>query len=487
MALQDLREFLDRLERDGDLQRICVEVDPVLEVAAITDRVGKSPGGGPALLFESVRGSRFPVVTNLFGSDRRVSAALGVDDLSDLTRRMAELLQQAGVASREDAGRALAGSEVFASFHPVTVPRGVCQDVIEQTPDLGVFPILKSWPGDGQPSGGGRFITLPLVITRDPETGGANCGIYLVQVVSSGSALIRWRSGSGGERHLTQYRERRERMPVAIVVGGAPAAAFTAILPLPVEVDEMQFAGFLRGAPLEMVRCQTSDLMVPAHAELVIEGFVDPQETAEGGRFGNHTGYYVPTGELPVMHIACITRRRDPVFLATIVGRPPMEDCHMAKAGARLMLPFTQLDLPEVTDISLPQEGIFHRAAIVAIDKRSPGQGRDVMAALWTKGWLSGARLLIVVDRDVDVHDPSHVFWKVLNSTEWSRDLVVAPPERDNGRPVEGFPFGGRLGIDATRKLPDEGIAGNWPEEVEMDGATRELIGNRWHEYGFRE
>jgi 4-hydroxy-3-polyprenylbenzoate decarboxylase len=276
-------------------------------------------------------------------------------------------------------------------------------------------------------------------------------------------------------------------MPVAIALGGDPATAFSAMLPLPAAVNEMQFAGFLRGAPLDMVSCRTSDLLVPARAELVIEGFVDPQETAEGGCFGNHTGFYVPTGELPVMRITCITRRRDPVFPATIIGRPPMEDCHMAKAAERLMLPFIQLELPEIVEIGLPLEGIFHGAAVVAIDKSFPGQGRRVMNALWAKGWLSGARLLIVVDRDVDVQDPSHVYWKVLNSADWTRDLIMAPPEESAGRSGSGLPFGGRLGIDATRKLPGEGFAGSWPEEAAMDGATRELIGRRWQEYGFRD
>jgi 4-hydroxy-3-polyprenylbenzoate decarboxylase len=486
MAYQDLQDFLGILDRAGELHRISTQVDPVLEVAAITDRVCKLPGGGPALLFERVLGSSFPVVTNLFGSCRRVCTALDVDELPHLTRRMADLLQESDAGTGYDAGRALAGSDSFARFQPVTVQRGACQEIIEDRPDLGAYPILKSWPGDGRPGGDGRFITLPLVITRDPDSGCANCGIYLVQVMSSDAVLIRWRPGSGGAEHLTKHHERRERMPVAIVLGGDPAAIFSGMLPLPAAVDEMQFAGFLRGAPLDMIRCQTSDLMVPAHAELVIEGFVDPQEMAGGGYFGNHTGYYVPTGELPVMRIARITRRRDPVFPATVIGRPPMEDCHMAKAVERLMLPFTQLDLPEIVDICLPLEGIFHAATIVAIDKRSPGQGRQVMAALWAKGWLSDARLLIVVDRDVDVHDPSHVFWKVLNSADWSRDLVFADPDGSCGRLQSGLPFGGRFGIDATRKLPGEGFSGTWPEEVKMDGEVLELIGRRWYEYGFR-
>ncbi|HLO27126.1 MAG TPA: UbiD family decarboxylase, partial [Geobacteraceae bacterium] len=421
MAWQDLREFLDRLEQTGQLHRIGAEVDPMLEIAEITDRVSKSPGGGRALLFERVRGSRFPAVTNIFGSERRVCAALGVDELPQLTRRMAELLQNVNAVTEEDAGAALASNTDFARFGPAVVAQGACQEVVEDAPDLSAYPIPKSWPGDGWPACNGRFITLPLIFTRDPDTGVANCGMYLVQVFSSRSAGIRWRPGSGGAGHLTKYRARGERMPVAIALGGDPAAAFSAMLPLPAAVDEMQFAGFLRGKQVEVVQCRTSGIMVPANAELVIEGYIDPCELGSGGEFGNHTGFYAPPQELPVMHVDCITRRRDPVFPATVVGPPPMEDCHMARAAERLMLPFTRLELPEIVEINLPLEGIFHGAAIVSIDKRAPGQGRLVMERLWAKGWLSGSRLLVVVDGDVDVCDLSRVFWKVLNSSNWTR------------------------------------------------------------------
>ena len=458
MAWQDLREFLDTLENAGELHRIGVEVSPVLEIAEITDRLSKSPAGGSALFFERVTGSRFPVATNIFGSERRVCAALEVAELPHLTERMTVLFRENKVGDGRDAGAALAGNPEFERFRPAAVATGVCQEVVEELPDLASYPILKSWPGDGLPGWDGRFITLPLVFTRDPETGAQNCGMYLVQLLTSGTAGIRWRPESGGAGHLAAYRGRGERMPVAIALGGDPAVIFAAMLPLPAVIDEMQFAGFLRGKPVELVRCLTSGIMVPAHAELVMEGYIDPGEICSGGEFGNHTGFYAPAGELPVLHFTRITRRKEPVFPATVVGRPPMEDCYMAKAAERLMLPFTRLELPEVVEINLPLEGIFHGTAVVAIDKRHPGQGREVMAALWARGWLAGARLLVVVDGDVDVHDLSRTFWKVVNSVDWQRDLVFADVSGQKNRPDSGRPYGGRLGIDATRKLPGEGM-----------------------------
>ena len=486
MACQELREYLDRLEKAGELQRIGVEVDPVLEIAEIADRVSKLPGGGTALLFERVKGRRFPVATNLFGSIRRTCVALELEELTQLTRRMTELLQRETTGDQHDAVAVLANSPEFTRFKPVAVGSGACQEVQEQFPDLTRYPFLRNWPGDGLPGDDGCFITLPLVITRDPVSGVANCGIYLVQVMSPDSAGIFWRPESGGGRHLAAYRAREERMPVAIVLGGDPALVYSALMPLPADVDEMQFAGFLRQEPIELVPCQTSGIMVPAHAELVIEGYLDPGETVRGGGYGNHTGYYSPERDVPVMHVTCITRRNEPILPATVIGRPPMEDCHMSKVAERLMLPLTQLRLPEVVEMNLPLEGIFHGAAIVAITKGFPGHARKVMKTLWNEGWLRGSRLLVVVDGDVNVHDISRVFWKILNSVNWERDLVSADSPGTEETVGPQLPFGGRLGIDATRKLPGEGVAA-WPREVAMDSDIMELVTRRWREYGFHE
>jgi 4-hydroxy-3-polyprenylbenzoate decarboxylase len=486
MACQDLRDFLDRLEKAGDLQRIGVEVDPELEITEITDRVSKLPGGGTALLFERVKGSRFPTATNLFGSTRRTCVALELEELSQLSRRMTELVQHEATGDRHDDGAALAGNPDFARFKPVAVGSGACQEIQEQFPDLTRYPFLRNWPGDGLPGDDGRFITLPLVFTRDPVSGAANCGIYLVQVISPDSAGIFWRSESGGGRHLSAYRARNERMPVAIVLGGDPALLYSALLPLPADVDEMQFSGFLRNEPVDLVPCLTSGIMVPANAEMVIEGYLYPGETVSGGGYGNHTGYYSPERAVPVMHVTCITRRREPILPATVIGRPPMEDCQMAKVAERLMLPLTRLRLPEVVEINLPLEGIFHVAAIVSIAKRFPGHARKVMETLWNGGWLKGSRLLVVVDEDVDVHDLSWTFWKVLNSVDWDRDLVFAGYSGEENSSGRNLPFGGRLGIDATRKLPGEGVAA-WPREVAMESDIKDLVTRRWREYGFHE
>src|SRR6266545_4716868 len=354
MAWQELREYLDELERMGELRRVGVEVDPVLEIAEITARHGRSPSGGKALLFERVKGSRFPVLTNLFGSYGRLCAALQVEGLSVLTRRVSELLQQISADSVPAACAALADSPEFARFLPKPVARGACQEVVEPLVDLAQYPFLKSWPGDSLPGNDGRFITLPLVFTRDPQTGAANCGIYLVQVFSGTSVGIRWLPRSGGAQHWRKYVVCGERMPVAVVLGGDPALTVAAAAPLPDALDEAHFAGFLRGKAVEMVRCRTSGIMVPAGAELVIEGEIDPTETRSGGVFGNHTGFYSSPQELPVMRVTCVTRRSAPIFQATVIGPPPMEDCYLAKGVERLMVPFARLELPEIVDVSLP-------------------------------------------------------------------------------------------------------------------------------------
>jgi len=481
MAYRDLREFLAKLEINGDLHRVGVEVDPLLEMAEITDRMSKLPDGGKGLFFEKVTGSGFPAVTNIFGSPRRVCTALQVDNLDSLADRVTDLLISAGAGNGTNAAAALNASAAFSRFKPVEVSSGPCREIVESHPDLTRYPVPRNWPGDTAFARSGGFLTLPLVVTCDIETGETNCGIYLVQLLSSDTVGIRWKPGSGGGRHLERYRQRGERMPVAIVLGGDPSLFFSGMLPLPPAVDELQFAGFLRGEPVELVRCLTSGIRVPAHAELVMEGFIDPVDPAAGGEFGTHTGFYLPVGELPVMRITCITRRRKPIIPATVVGPPPMEDCHMARGSARLMLPFLQLELPEIAGLHLPVEGIFHGAALVAIDKKCSGHARSVMERLWERGWLKGSRLLVLVDRDVEVGDPGRVYWKILNNVAWQRDLVVA-----GATEPAGHPFGGRLGIDATRKFPGEGVE-EWPGEIAMDGETRTMVSDRWKEYGFND
>lgn len=469
-----LHDFLAELERLGELHRVGAEVDPRLEIAAITDRVSKSPGGGKGLLFERVRGSSIPVATNLFGSPRRMAAALGVASLEELAGRMEELL--AG-APRGGAGALafLPACGEFRRYAPVTVGAARCQEVVENEPDLSLYPFLTCWPGDGKPRADGRFITLPLVFTRDPDDGAPNCGMYRVRVIDGRSAGIRWYAGKGGELHCRRYRERGERMPVAVAVGGDPALALAATLPLPEGVDEMQFAGFIRRAPVEMARCLTSDLLVPAGAELVIEGFVEPGETVVDGAFGNHTGFYSPPAEVPLLRVASITRRADCVYPATVAGPPPMEDCFLAKAAERLMLPLFRRAWPEIADITFPVEWIFHGGAVVSVRSGAGEGAKGLIGEMWESELMGSARLIVVVDGDADVRDLSRVAWRVMNMADWRTDLVVS--DRRAGAPALPW-LGGRLGIDATRK-------GRGAEELATDEETLRLVESRWREYGF--
>jgi 4-hydroxy-3-polyprenylbenzoate decarboxylase len=484
MAYRNLREFLDTLAAAGELTRVKVAVDPLLEIAAITDRICKLPGGGPALFFEQVKGSSLPVVTNIFGSSRRIAMALEVTKLDDLASKMEALLAKLPAGSAREKSAALARFFDNHEFSPRSVTTAPCQEVVEQFPDLTSYPLLKNWPGDGLPGCEGRFITLPLVFSRDAASGRQNCGMYRVQLFDHGTAGIHWRTGSGGELHYQGYAASGERMPIAIAIGSDPAVIFAAALPLPDDLDEISFAGFLRNAPVELVKCRTSELMVPANAELVIEGFLEPGEMRREGAFGNHTGFYSTPELVPVLRVACITGRRQPVYPATVVGPPPMEDCYLAKAMERLLLPLLRLELPELVDINQPFEWIFHHSALVSIRKEFPGQARRAITSLWGQASLRSARLLVVVDADVDVQDLSQGAWRALNNVDWERDLMFAPPEIGNPT-AELLPGRGRLAIDATRKLPGEGALASWPEELTMPREIVNLVKQRWKEYGF--
>lgn len=473
MAYRDLHDFLAELHRLGALHRVGAEVDPHLEIAAITDRVTKAPAGGPALLFEKVRGGAIPVATNLFGSPQRMAVALGLTTLDELQQRMDELLApapgEADTASRAELPR----QEELAEFAPVTVEMGRCRDIVDDAVDLTAYPFLTCWPGDGKPDWPGRFITLPLVFTRDPDTGAANCGMYRVPVFDAARAGIHWHAGTGGDLHYRKYRRRQEKMPVAVAVGGDPAAIFAATLPLPEELDEMYLAGFLRRAPLPMVRCQTSDLLVPADADLVIEGVIDPAEEVSDGAFGNHSGFYQPARHVPLLRVSHVTRRRDCIYPATVVGPPPAEDCFLAKAAERFFLPLFRRRWPEIVDINFPLEWIFHNSAIVSVRDGEKGRGRELIKAMWRSELMRRARVIVLVGEDVDVQDLSRVAWRVMNGTDWRSDLIID----DDGVRQPRFPWlEGRLGIDATRRSA----------EVLADPATVRLVAARWREYGFR-
>jgi 4-hydroxy-3-polyprenylbenzoate decarboxylase len=486
MSYKDLREFIKVLENKDLLVRVKNEVDPLLEITEITDRMCKSPGGGKALFFEKVKGSSFPVVTNLFGSFERMCLSLEVKRLDDIAGRIDELLKQAPPKGLIEKLSLLPKLVEFSKYFPKQVKAAPCQEVVnEEDPDLRKFPVLKCWPYDGQPDDEGRFITLPMVFTKDPETGRPNCGMYRIHIYDKKTTGMHWHIHKDGARHYDKYWRLGKRMPAAIAVGSDPAVIYASSAPLPEAVDEMVFAGFLRRSPVEMVKCITSDIEVPANSELVIEGYLDPGETRTEGPFGDHTGFYSPAEPYPVFHVTCVTHRKDMIYPATIVGKPPMEDCYMGKATERIFLPLIRLDFPEIKDINLPMEGVFHNFAIISIKKSYPGHAKKIISGLWGKGQMMFAKLLIVVDDDVDVQDLSYTAWRVLNNVDWKRDTVFADGPLDALDHAANWPrYGSKMGIDATRKTREEGMMRDWPDEIFMSEEIRKLVDSRWKEYG---
>ncbi len=481
MAYRDLREFITVLEKRGLLHRVKAEVDPILEITEITDRISKR--GGPALLFERVKGSDFPVLINAFGSKERMELALEVGDLDEVGARVGKLLQLQNLpGSFLEKIKLLPRLAEMGSWTPKLVKNAPCQEVVHtDDASLDIFPILKCWPGDG-----GRYLTLPLVFTKDPETGQRNAGMYRLQVFDARTTGMHWHIHKNGAENYKKHQAFGKRMEVAVALGGDPATIYAATTPLPHGFDEMLFAGFLRQQPVELVKCITVDCEVPAHAEIILEGYVDLEEKRLEGPFGDHTGYYSLPDWYPVFHITCITHRRDAIYPATVVGKPPMEDCFLAKATERIFLPIIKFYLPEVVDLNLPLEGVFHSCAVVAIEKSYPGHAKKVMCALWGLGQMMFTKMIIVVDAHVNVHDMAEVWWRVYNNVDPKRDFlfVEGPVEvLDHASP---FPaYGSKVGIDATKKGPGEGHFREWPEEIEMLQEIKELVTARWQEYGF--
>lgn len=487
MAYKDLHAFIADIEKKGMLQRIKAKVDTILEISEITDRMSKSPHGGKALLFENPVGSEFPVATNLFGSFERMCLALEVNSLDDIALRIEGLLNQATPKTLFEKIAMLPKLVEFSKYLPRYIKNAPCQEVIEKDkPDLSKFPVLKCWPGDGQPEDEGRFITLPMVFTRDPETKRQNCGMYRIHIYDKNTTGMHWHIHKDGARHYEKYRKLNMRMPAAIAVGSDPAVIYSASAPLPEAVDEMLFAGFLRKAPVDMVKCITCDIEVPANSEMVIEGYLNPEETRTEGPFGDHTGFYSPAEPYPVFHVTCITHRKDMIYPATLVGKPPMEDCYMAKATERIFLPLLKLDFPEIKDINLPMEGVFHNFALISIKKSYPGHAKKIIHGLWGKGQMMFAKLLIAVDDDVDVQNLSYTAWRVLNNVDWRRDVVVSEGPLDALDHSANWPrYGAKMGIDATRKTREEGMMREWPDEIEMTEEIKRRVDQRWKEYGF--
>jgi 4-hydroxy-3-polyprenylbenzoate decarboxylase len=537
LPYDDLRQWIAALERAGELKRIQAEADPILEVAEITDRVSKmqnarktgsssaksANAGGPALLFQNLKGhpgSR--LLINQFGSEARMKLALGADSLDEIADRIRFFMDVKSPQGFLDKLKMLPLLAEAGKFFPRTVATGPCKEVIKRDNfSLLDFPILQCWPKDA-----GRFITLPCVITRDPKSGKRNIGMYRMQIYDDRTTGMHWQRQKIGAEHYREslrraaaqaenaasdvstgpvQADRPERaavdimartsggavlaegdrpsgkLEVAVAIGTDPAVTFSAIVPAPPDIEEYLIAGFLRGAPVDLVKCETVDLEVPASSEIILEGYVNLDELRTEGLFGDHTGFYSLEDLYPVFHLTCITHRKDPIYATTIVGKPPQEDAYMGKAVERIFLPLIRLTIPELVDINLPIEGVFHNLMIVSIRKSYPGQARKVMNAIWSLGQAMFTKCVVVVDEDVDVHDLADVTLKVLNHIDPERDIQFTLGPVDSLDHASRLPnYGSKMGIDATRKWTTEGFTRPWPDEIVMDAKTKALVDSKW-------
>ncbi len=475
MAYKDLREFISELERRNLLKRIKTSVSAELEITEITDRVSKFKGKkNVALLFENVRGYDMPVLTNMFGSYERMSLALGVENLDDAANDIREILKLPYISFKNRMSvLSILGTAHKAINFPKYVRNAPCQEVVETETNLDKIPILKCWPDDGGP-----FVTLPLVFTKNPNTGKRNVGMYRLQKFDSKTTGMHWHIHKNGAEN---FRDSAEKIEAAVAIGTDPVVTYAATAPLPRDVDEMVFAGFLRKKSVELVKCKTVDLEVPATAEIILEGYVQANELRREGPFGDHTGYYSLADDYPVFHVSCITHRKNPIYAATVVGKPPMEDCFLAKATERIFLPLLQQMLPEIVDINMPFEGVFHNCVIVSIKKSFPMQARKVMHALWGMGQMMNVKMIIVVDAHVDVQNLSEVAWRVFNNIDAENDLEIVHGPLDVLDHSSPMPkWGAKLGIDATKTLPEEGHSREWPNEISMSPEVKNKIDDLW-------
>jgi 4-hydroxy-3-polyprenylbenzoate decarboxylase len=482
--MNNLSDFLSLLEKQNQLVRIKHPVSAHLEIAEIADRVIKK--AGPALLFENVKETpSTPVVIGLYGSHERMALALR-DTPQNIAGRIEELIKT--VPPESLFGKIQAGMKLLPTLRSLStrsVSGGACKDVILKGDDIDLhqLPVLTCWPEDGGP-----FITLPMVFTNNPNTGKRNVGMYRIQIYDKNTTGMHWQMHKAGAQHHREAAEKQQKIEAAICLGGDPVLPFCAIAPLPEEIDEMMFAGFLRGKPMEMTKCETIDVEVPADCEYVIEGTIDPHETRSEGPFGDHTGYYTPVEEYPVFRVTCITHRKQPIYPATIVGIPPMEDAYLGGAVGTIFRPLIKTQVPEIVDMHLPVEACFHNMAIVSIKKRYPNHAYKVMHALWGLGQLMFSKVIIVVDDDVDVHNLSEVLWRATNNIDPARDVqIVKGPVDSLNHAAPTVGFGSKMGIDATRKWPSEGHTREWPDVVKMDSETAAHVDAMWDKLGLGE
>jgi 4-hydroxy-3-polyprenylbenzoate decarboxylase len=492
MSLDTLSEFIAAIDAIGELARVREPVRVELELCEIADRVMKQPGGGKALLFEHpvlADGSRspFPVAINLYGSMKRMALSLGVENLDDHGARITKLLDLKVPEGLLGKFSLLPRLMEIAKFPPrMKSGTPACQEIVWRGDeiDLNKLPIITCWPGDGGP-----YITLPMVISKNPQSKVRNVGMYRVQQLSKNTLAMHWQRHKVGAAHWREMAERGERMPVVIVIGADPASMYSASAPLPPTVDEFIFAGFLRKAPVHLAKALTCDLEVPADAEFVIEGYIDPAEPlVTEGPFGDHTGFYSEADLYPLVHVTAVTMRKNPVYATTIVGRPPMEDFYLGHATERIFLPLLKLTIPEIVDYHMPAEGIFHNLVFVSIKKEYPGQAFKVMNAMWGQGLMSLAKVLIVVDDWVDVRNPQEAWWVALNNIDPERDARFTMGPMDVlDHSSRAFTYGSKMGLDATKKLPEEGFSRNWPPVIEMDAETKRHVDALWPRLGLSE
>jgi len=520
-TMATFQDFLTDLERDGELARVKTLVSPVLEIAGVSDRMCKTPAahghkeadqtaagklGGKALLFENVEGSDIPVAINTFGSYYRVNKALGTESLQQLADRVQQLVKPEIPTTLLEKMKRLPDLMKMASYPPKTVRSGICQQVVYEgeKADLTKLPIIQCWPLDGDPTSGqiyprfdapvaagkyergsGRYITLGGVYTQNPETGDRNIGMYRVQMFGPRRAAMHWHMHHDGARHFRMYQKRGEKMPIAIVLGGEPVLTYSATAPLPPGIEEILFAGFLNGGGIDLVKCRTHDIEVPANAEIVIEGFVDPHQKLLEGPFGDHTGFYSLADEFPLLEVTAITHRKNPVYPTTIVGKPPMEDYFLGKATERIFLPLLRTIVPDLIDYNLPMAGVFHNCAFLKIRKEYPLQARRVMHAIWGAGQMSFTKFIVVVDEHVNVHDENDVLFHLFSNCDPERDMELARGPVDIlDHASNELGAGSKIGFDATVKMAGEGSVRRFPKELDFDQATKDLVARKWKEYG---
>src|SRR6188474_1147167 len=472
----DLSDFLSDLDKRRLLTRVAEPVSPDLEISAVTDRACKSAGGGPALQFDKPAGFDMPVAANVYGSLERMCLALGVKTLDALAREINELMAPQMPEGIMDALKMLPMVGRLRDLMPKTVKDAPCQEVVRRDGTLDDLPILKCWPQDG-----GRFITLPLVFTRDPETGVRNIGTYRMQVFDAKTTGMHWQRHKGGAQHHRVAERLGKRLDVAVALGPEPVLSYCATAPMPEGLDELMLAGVLGKRRVELVKCVTVDLEVPANSQIVLEGYVDPGERRREGPFGDHTGFYSHPDDYPVFHLTCITRRKRPVYLTTIVGIPPMEDYYLGMASERIFLPMIRKTVPEIVDMHFPAAGIFHNLVIISIDKRYPGHARKIMNACWGLGQLMFSKTIIVVDKDVDVQNQSEVAWIVGTHYDPERDIQFTRGPVDDLEDASDLPaYGSKMGLDATRKWPSEGFTRPWPTKISTTPQAASVAEAQW-------